>query len=150
MPKPTDLTPQKQTAICTAILGGLHLSPAAEACGVSANTATDWMRRGENRHRSRPENAVYAAFAAAVREAEAQCERALVMTWRSAAIEHKDPPAIRDFLARRFPERWANREKIDIGGSGKEIVFRVTYGDPSETPKDRVTSPPTPPTPEAS
>ncbi|MFH0900540.1 MAG: hypothetical protein V2A73_07915 [Pseudomonadota bacterium] len=42
-------------------------------------------------------------------------------------------------------------EKLEHSGpNGKEIVFRVTYGDPAETREDRDTSPPTSPSPEAS
>jgi hypothetical protein len=122
MPKPTDLTAAVQKCICDGIVAGMHLCPAAEACKVPAETATEWMRRGENRHRNREQNAQYAQFSAAIHEAEAQCERALVLYWRQQTPENWQ--AARDLLARRFPERWANREKIEHSGpEGKPIQF---------------------------
>lgn len=124
MGRPTDLTPEVQRRICDAILSGMHLSPAAEANGVPAETAGEWMRRGENRHKTRPENALYAQFAAAVREAEAQCERAAVVYWRQQIPDNWQ--AARDFLARRFPARWAPVEKQEhMGKDGGPIVLQV-------------------------
>ncbi len=114
MPKPTDCTEAVTAKIAAAVLSGMHLSPAAEANGVPAETACEWMRRGENRHRSRPENALYAQFAAKIREAEAGAERAAVTYWRAQIPDNWQ--AARDFLARRFPQRWANVEKQQHSG----------------------------------
>ena len=124
MSKPTDLTPEIQKRICDAMLAGNHLSVAAQATGVPAPTAEEWLRRGENRQQNRPNNATYAAFAAAVRSAEAECERNVVLYWRSQIPDNW--PAARDFLARRFPSRWANREKIEHSGpDGDPIRLEV-------------------------
>ncbi len=146
MGRSTDCTPIVQKAICDGILAGLHLEVAAPACGVPADTAQEWRRRGEGRAKNRPANATYATFALAVRQAEAQCERGLVTYWRAQVPDNWQ--AARDMLARRFPDRWANREKVDVGGTGKEIVFRVTYGDSAERPAG-VDGPATPTAPEA-
>ena len=117
MPKPTDLTAAVQKCICDGIVAGMHLSPAAEACKVDSQTATEWMRRGEGRQRNRPINAAYAAFSAAVREAEAQCERALVLYWRQQTPENWQASAT--LLARRFPDRWKERKGIDLSADEK-------------------------------
>lgn len=130
MGRPTDLTDAVQQRIVQAIIGGNHFETACRYAGVAPNTGYEWMARGEGRDRNRERSETYANFAKAIRTAEAQMEVAVVTQIRSQVSDQ--PRLGLDFLARRFPDRWANREKVDIGGSGKEIVFRVVYGDSGE------------------
>ncbi len=60
------LTPSMVKQIVAGIRAGAYPHVAAEAAGVPAETFADWMRRGEQKSRR------YRAFAAQVRQAQAQ------------------------------------------------------------------------------
>lgn len=132
MGRETLLTEQVKQKIVQAISAGNYFETACKYAGIGIATGYEWLARGEGRSRNRPCSAVYAEFAEAIRQAEGQCEVHAVARVQQAIPEN--PRLGLDFLARRFPDRWGNRDKLDIGGSGKEIVFRVIYGDP-QTPR---------------
>lgn len=140
------LTEQVEQKIVQAIIGGAHFEIACRYAGIAPRTGYDWMARGEGRARARPANTPFVHFVQAVRDAEAQLEVIVIAQVRKGVPDN--PNLGLNFLARRFPDRWANREKIDVGGTGKEIVFRVTYGNPSERAAG-VDGPVTPTAPEA-
>src|SRR5262245_31088359 len=101
MPRPTKLTPERQTKIVQAILAGNYFDTACAYAGLGASTVREWLRRGENRDGRRPADRRFAAFAAAVRGAEAQAEVAAVALIRQQMPEN--PWLALSFLARRYP-----------------------------------------------
>ncbi len=137
----TKLTPAVFSAVVEAVRAGSYLQAAAGAGGVSANTVGEWIRRGESRENNgRESTPLYAKFAKALREAEAEAERRAVsilsenlmgysaqtkevsevvdnagnVTGRRSKITERtirDPRSAIEFLRRRFPERWGDREK---------------------------------------
>lgn len=67
----TKLTPEIQTAICTAVTVGVPYVQAAVLAGVGPSTALEWIQRGEGRH-ARRATTPYAEFAEALARAKAQ------------------------------------------------------------------------------
>src|SRR5436190_23128525 len=68
------LTPALHQAIVTAIAGGVPYGQACLMADVPPSTANEWRERGEGRHPERPCTPALAAFAAAIKKAEAQDE----------------------------------------------------------------------------
>ncbi len=135
----TKLTSDVFGAVIEAVRAGNYLHAAAGAGGVSVDTVGEWIRRGEGRDK-RASSPLYARFARALREAEAEAERRAVSVLsenlfgysaqtkevseavdnagnvigrHSKVIERtiRDPRSAIEFLRRRFPERWGDREK---------------------------------------
>jgi transposase len=106
------LTPEVQELICKALRGGNYFETACRFAGVSPTTALEWIARGEGREPRRRATKEYAEFAEAVRAAESHCEVRTVAQWQDNIPESWQ--AARDFLARRFPDRWGNRETIRV------------------------------------
>ncbi len=86
--------------IVAAIEHGNFPGTAARLAGVSLGTLNKWLDRGEAGEQP------YADFAEAYRQAEVECESAVVKTFKGAVRE--DWRAGAQFLGRRFPERWSD------------------------------------------
>lgn len=126
-------------AVVEAVRAGNYLQAAAGAGGVSIDTVGEWIRRGEDRD-DRASSPLFARFARALREAEAEAERRAVqvlsenltgysaqtkevseahdnagqVTGRHSKVTERmirDPRSAIEFLKRRFPDRWGDREK---------------------------------------
>jgi hypothetical protein len=78
----TVLTAELQAKICQFIRAGTYDYVAAEACGISRQTFFEWIRRGAGGDKDRPALPVYAKFAAAVREAQAEARTSAEVTVR--------------------------------------------------------------------
>lgn len=136
MPRKKSPTPQKlgrkpilndetKTRFLTAIKAGNYRDAACAFAGVARPTFYVWMKKGEEAPDSE-----YGKFRHEVIEAEAMAEAQMVMIWRTQMPG--DYRAVRDFLERRYPDRWARREiithdglpenKADNGMTLKEIV----------------------------
>jgi transposase len=107
MPRPSKLTPEIQDRICKAIRAGNYYEPACQLVGIAYFTFRRWMDRGEKQTKG-----AYREFCEAVHRAEAAAEAKMVRQWRGKCPE--DWRAARDFLARRFPDRWAQKESLTI------------------------------------
>lgn len=136
MGRPTDLTDDLQRRLVEAIEAGNYYEAACQRAGVHYSTFLRWMKWGDS---GRKDREAYKQFRMAVVAAEGRAEVRIVAQWQQQIPDNWQ--AARDFLARRFPERWANRDKVDIGGSGKEVVIRVVYGDPGDPAKSTSESP---------
>jgi len=112
--RPSKLTPAVQASICAAVRAGNFLEVAAEAAGVSRATVFEWIARGEGRDAQRRRDRVYADFADAIRQANAEAEIRAVTAWTEQA--RHDWRATAAFLARRWPERWAPVSRVKIDG----------------------------------
>ena len=72
-----------------------------------------------------------ATFAMKVDQAEGQAEVMIVAQWRKQIPDNWQ--AARDFLARRHPERWANKEKREVTGKdGGPLTIEWPDGTPVE------------------
>lgn len=109
MARQSKLTPARQALAVEAIEAGVTYADAAACAGIAESTWHMWMKRSP---------AFREAIAAASARVELRClqiiNEAMVKDWRAAAW----------FLERRFPERWGNRQQVDVAHGG-EIVFRV-------------------------
>ena len=111
MGRPMKLTPVVQQRIVSALEAGNYREAAAAYAGIDYGTFGQWMRRGKGLEPGRRQTPELVAFVAAVEAAEARAEVAIVAQWRAKIPENW--PAARDFLARRYPDRWSNRERIE-------------------------------------
>lgn len=114
MARPTDLTPELQEKIVAIVRKGNFRVVAAEACGIGESTLSEWIARGEGRDKDRPQTPEYAAFAAAIKAAEAEAEIAAMAVIESAGLETWQAAAW--YLERKFPGRWGKREKHELSG----------------------------------
>jgi transposase len=108
MARPTKLTSLVQDRLCNAIRAGNYYETACAYAGISYSTFREWMIRGEARRSGSP----FLEFLEAVRAAEAEAEMAVVALWQRHIPDNWQ--AARDFLARRYPERWAPRDQLHV------------------------------------
>lgn len=97
MARPTKYTPETAKKVCDAIRAGNYKEAAARYAGLNPETVNQWLRR-------------YPEFSAMVHEAEAAAEVRIVAQWQQQIPQNWQ--AAKDFLARRYPERWAETHKI--------------------------------------
>ena len=115
MGRPCKLTPEVQERVCTALREGNYLQAAAAYAGLTYSCLRAWIVRGKRARRGR-----YFAFMKAVAMAEADAEATVVAQWRQQIPENWQ--AARDFLARRFPDRWGPKERQEITGKGGKAL----------------------------
>lgn len=101
------LTPAFIDMFCAMISRGHYFATACKAMRVSESTFQSWMRLGKHS----PEG-IYHDFYERVMQADAAAESYAVEKWRGHF--DRDPRASRDFLARRYPERWSERRYIRL------------------------------------
>lgn len=103
------MTPALVDIFCRLVAMGNYYRAVCNAVGITYETFNIWMRLG--RVNSDPTNP-YRQFYDKVMEANARAEVFAVQQWRNH-FEH-DYRAARDFLARRFPDRWASRHYVSL------------------------------------
>lgn len=115
-PKLNDST---QQLIVDAIMGGNYRNIAAGYAGIAPETLTRWMERGEAKPGS-----LYGRFRQAVLKAEADAHAAAVALVMAAAKD--DPAHAKWWLARKFPEQWADKSRLQVEGvaGGAPIVVQ--------------------------
>lgn|SRR5215471_917121 len=123
MGRPSKLTDAVRERIATAVGSGNYLEAAAGYAGISRATFWRWMERGE-----RERTGQYRAFRDAIREAEARAEVRMVAQWQQAIPE--DWRAAAEFLARRFPDRWARRDHLDVSADVRQAMTFEPTNDP--------------------
>lgn len=110
LPAHAKLTDEVRDRLFKAIKLGASLEVACNASGVSYRTVTEWRQIGEGRHPTKRPRAPYKTFAADINRAIAESEMSLLTTIQRAA--QADARHAQWILERRFPERWANTQKI--------------------------------------
>jgi hypothetical protein len=101
------LTPELQQRLCDALASGCYFRPACTYAGVSYKVFREWMLKGE-KARSGP----FRDFRDAIHKAQADAEVQVVAFWRAQLPN--DWRACRDFLARRYPQRWGPMQRHEI------------------------------------
>jgi len=107
MARPTKLTPAIQQRVVSSIAAGAPLATACAYAGVDYSTFRRWLLRGKKERRGQ-----YRDFWDAVEAAEARLEVRVVAEWQKHLPKKWE--ACRDFLARRFPERWSDSGKLQV------------------------------------
>ena len=116
MARPSKLTPEVTKRLTEAIRAGNYYEAACGYAGIHYSTFRKWMQKGEA-----AKSGKYREFFEAVTRAEYEAEVRMVAQWQKHMPE--DYRAIRDFLERRYPERWG-RKRLDIEHSG-EIGIKI-------------------------
>ncbi len=136
------LTPKVSDAICDAVRAGNYLKVAASAGGVSERTVFAWIERGrdelarrEEGHTDRKTDEVYVQFLQALTRAEDEAEADAVRIWREQMPD--DWRAAKEYLARRFGERWGDRQRVEMTGKDGGPVKSQVVGDEG---REQVTS----------
>lgn len=115
MARPTKLTHETQEKILLAIRDGNYREVAAQWAGVSPETVSRWMRRGE-----REGKGDYYEFRQAVLEAEQHAEIVMVRLVRAGA--NTDPKHAEWWLERKAHDRWGRRERVELSGDAKRPI----------------------------
>jgi hypothetical protein len=120
-----------------AVSKGVPYCQAALLAGVDTNTVREWRARGEGRDTTRPQTPLYATFATALQKAEAANEARQIQVILDAAaggmVIEESTTVFPDgrarstikrtlpqwqasawYLERRYPERYALRNRLDI------------------------------------
>lgn len=121
MGRPLKLTPEMLEEICSYLEAGNYVETAFKACGVPTSTGYRWLKRG-NLETIGP----YHDFWEAINKSEARAEARNVAIIELAAKETWTAAAW--WLERKFPDRWARKERHELTGEGgKEIKIKVVY-----------------------
>ena len=123
--RPSKLTPSVKKRLIDAISAGNYYEPACAYAGIHYATFRAWMVKGEEQKTGQ-----YYEFYEEVNAAVAQAEVRIVAIWQQQIPE--DWHAARDFLARRHPERWANKDVHRMTGKDDDSPIEVDI-DPRDT-----------------
>jgi transposase len=113
MGRPSKLTPEVVKRLTEAIRDGNYYEAACGYAGITYTTFRNWMIKGEN-----AKSGKYREFFEAIMQAECEAEVRMVAQWQQHMPE--DYRAIRDFLERRFPDRWGRKDKVQQEISGPD------------------------------
>jgi hypothetical protein len=130
MARPNMLTPERQDRIVGALQAGNTRRASAKHGGIDEDTLLEWIRRGEGRDHRR-KTAAFAAFAAAIKEAEAEAEVQYVNVIKDAAAAGNWQAAAW-WLERRKAADYRRVDRLEATGDGggpQETVVRIIYED---------------------
>lgn len=117
--RPSKLDSDTQQKFIEAVREGLPYATACALSGIADTTFVNWRNRAE----TEPDSP-YVGFMRAVKEAEAEAERANVKRIRSAA-DNGQWQAAAWILERRHPDKWGRTDRQEQQHSGQvEIVVR--------------------------
>jgi len=111
--RPSKLTSEVKARLVQAIEAGNYYEAACGYAGITYTTFRNWMIKGEN-----AKSGKYREFFEAITRAETVAEVRMVAQWQQHMPE--DYRAIRDFLERRFPDRWGRKDKVQQEISGPD------------------------------
>lgn len=104
--RPSILTEELIVSVCVGILDGNYRMVAAKRAGLNQNTLEKWSQFGKDDPTS-----IYGRFLRMIEESEAAAEA--VCAKRVMDAGQGDWKAAMEWLARKFPERWAsNRSEL--------------------------------------
>lgn len=107
MGRNSKLTPELQEKICESLENGNYIETTCLSVGINQSTFYDWLNRGEQEN-----NSLYTEFSKAVTRSQAKAEEKLLKLVLDSAP--KDWRAAVWILERRFSERWANTQRVNI------------------------------------
>ena len=127
----TKLTEELQKDFIRLVSAGVYVRQVCETVGISEATVYNWMSRGsaeilrlENNPKARPsaKEAPYVDFFYKVKKAENASEVRAVILWQEEI--KGDWRAAKEFLARRFPDRWSPRLEV-TGAEGAPVQVQM-------------------------
>ena len=117
------LTPELIEKMIPSIEAGNYVETVCRAHGINKSTYYDWIKKGEKR-----KSGIYHDFSNAVKDAEARAEERLIQEWRDKLKE--SPTNYKDFLERRYSERWGKKDIIKHQGDNESpITYAVKFID---------------------
>lgn len=111
--RPSKLTPAVKQRLLDAIRAGNYYDAASVYAGIHPSTFYNWMEKGRN-----AKSGEFYEFFESVQRAEAEAEARVVALWQQEIPGNWQ--AARDFLARRFSDRWSPKEKVQTEVTGKD------------------------------
>jgi len=115
----TKLTPEIQEKIIGYIKAGNYIATACKAVGIYKSTYYRWVQRGtkalwleKNGGKVPKSEKIYCDFCNSVQQANAIGELEIFSEVRSQV--RKDWRAGMEILARKYPQRWARRDKLEV------------------------------------
>ena len=125
------LTPELIEKLIPSIEAGNYIETVCQAHGICKATYYGWIKKGEKR-----KSGIYLDFLNAVRLAEARAEQRLIEEWREKLKE--SPTNYKDFLERRYPERWGKKDIVKHQGDNENpITYTVKFVDGHPDPDHR-------------
>jgi hypothetical protein len=106
MPRPSKINRKAADRVLEAVRQGATREAAASAGPIARSTLYAWIREG----RLHPDSAA-GAFVEELERADAVAELAATKAW--VAWFDRDWRACAEYLARRFPQRWARLDSIE-------------------------------------
>ena len=120
--RPTKFTPPTINTLCKMVAMGLQWERAAAMAGLEYRTVARWRKAGrEGKAIGNISAEKLIEFVAKLESAEAAAEANCVEAWMSC-VQQGDWKAAQEFLARRFPERWAKKSTLDVNVAAKTPV----------------------------
>jgi hypothetical protein len=110
--RPSKLTATVKARLIDAIKRGASTEVACSAAGVGYSTVRDWIVIGEGRHATKKPTREFKEFSEDVTRAIADSEMALITKVQQGAGQ--DWRAAAWILERRFSDRWANTQRIEV------------------------------------
>ena len=133
----TKLTPELQSDILKLLKAGNYINAVAKYVGLTEQTIYNWLSRGQFEFdrlnldpQAKPIKAekIYLSFFEEVPKASVHAEIRAVAFWQNSM--EKDWRAIKEFLARRYPDTWSPRVEV-TGMNGTPINVNVSI-DPEQ------------------
>jgi hypothetical protein len=122
------------------IKAGCHIETAYKSCGIHRDTYYRWRAIGEQ-HIQDNHQSLYAEFAEATNRVTNDAEVRNILLINNAAV--KDWRAALAFLERRYPERWAKHEQLDLQHTGQidsNIIISYEIEQPPQTKEESTTN----------
>lgn len=126
--RPSKLTVEITDELVQILGEGNWVDAACNKVGISRECFYEWMRRGERGQARDIEPVNYVEFARRINQAVAQVEIETVRDIRKAPMNWQAPAW---WLERRHPDRWGQRNKIDLSGKVIVINWDDAQGDDS-------------------
>jgi hypothetical protein len=103
--RPSKLTPELTKRLVDAIKAGNYFETACSYVGIDYSTFRKWMVKGE-----KAKAGVFFDFFHTIKKAESEAEYRMVAQWQTQIAD--DWKASRDFLERRYPDRWGRKQEV--------------------------------------
>lgn len=131
-------TPSVRNKILSALAGNHFMQTATALAGIESKRVYVWLRRGARDARAGIDSE-YATFAADVERAMATGEGKMLKKIVDSA-ERGDTGDAKWILERRHSDRWAKRDKVEVGGDPNQpIVVQLTWpGQPQPAEMDAI------------
>jgi transposase len=107
--RPTKATPERLEKLIEGVRSGLTFEIASKRAGISYTTFKEWRKDPR-----------LSAFAAEIKNAEADAEHELLQTIKAASHEKNQWQAAAWILERRYPERYGRIDRLKAELTGKD------------------------------